>query len=136
MRNGASNLLKAALKAGVCFLDQTGSAASDARDRVAEGFDRASDHVSDFGDRASRKLSDLGDRARDLYPQEDHTMRNVLMFGAGIAVGAGIGMLMAPASGEETRDEIRAKVHEFGGRVKDRVKEKVSQVMPTGTDGV
>jgi gas vesicle protein len=42
---------------------------------------------------------------------------------AGIAAGAALGILFAPASGKETRDNIRRKGREYGGDLNDLVKE-------------
>jgi hypothetical protein len=117
MKNKTNQVLRSILKTAVCFLDQSGEVASDARDRVASGFDRASDRISDMGERASSRLSDVGDRVRGLYTGDD-TAKNALMFAAGIAVGACAGILLAPASGEETREAIGDKVHEFRGQVR------------------
>jgi hypothetical protein len=141
MRNKTNQVLRSILKTAVCFLDQSGEVASDARDRVAAGFDRASDRVSDFGDRASDRLSDLGERAssrlsdvgdrvRGLYRGDD-TAKNALMFAAGVAVGACAGILLAPASGEETREAIGDKVHEFRGQVRKFSRKAASS---TGTE--
>ena len=122
MRRRTSNLLKSVLKTAVCFLDQSGDAAVEARDRVTESFDRAGE-----------RISHLGERARDLYTGENHAMRSALMFGAGIAIGVGAGILLAPASGEETRGAIGDRVQEFRGQVRDRF----SRSRPaTGTEGV
>jgi hypothetical protein len=120
MRRKTSNLLKSVFKTAACFLEQSGDAASEARDRVAEGFDRAGE-----------RISDLGDRARSLYAGENHALRSALMFGAGIAIGVGAGLLLAPASGEETRGAIGDKVQEFRGQVRDRISRPRSA---TGTD--
>jgi len=35
-------------------------------------------------------------------------------------VGVGVAMLLAPASGKETRNAISNRAHEFGGRVRDK----------------
>jgi gas vesicle protein len=42
-------------------------------------------------------------------------------------IGAGVALLMAPRSGEETRAEIRDKAMEYRDRTKDVVNETVSQ---------
>lgn len=109
MRRRASSLLRSVLKTAVCFLEQSGESASDARERIAASLDRAGERVSD-----------LGARARDLYAGENHALRSALLFGAGVAIGVGAGILLAPASGEETRDAISNKVQEFRGQVRDR----------------
>jgi hypothetical protein len=120
MRRRTSNLLKSILKTAVYLMEESGNTATDVRDRVAQGFDRASDH-----------LSDLGDRARDIYTGESRG-RSVAMFGLGIAIGVGAGLLLAPASGEETRNTIGDKVEEFRGQMRERFSGRSA----TGTEGV
>ena len=115
-----NNLIRSILKTAVYFLDQTDRFTSDVRDRVAEGVDRASDRVSD-----------LRERAEDLYSGEDHTVRNVLTFAAGVGVGLGAALLFAPARGEEIRGQIGDKVQDIGDRVRQRFSSRTS----TGTEG-
>jgi gas vesicle protein len=122
MRRRASNLLRSILKTAVYLMDETGDTANDVRDRVAQGVDRASD-----------RISDLRDRGRDFYNGDNHALRSALMFGAGLAVGVGAGLLLAPASGQETRDAIGDKVEEFRGQVRDRFSSARSS---TGTEGM
>src|SRR5580704_12983207 len=117
--NKAGNVIKSALKTAVYFLDQTDRVASDVRDRVSDTVDQAADRVSD-----------LHDRARNLYAP-DHTLRNVLMFTAGVGVGAAAGMLLAPASGDE--------IHDIGDRVRDRfsaVSRATTNRAATGTEAL
>lgn len=115
-----NNLIRSILKTAVYFLDQTDRFTSDVRERVADGVDQATDRVSD-----------LRDQAHDLYYGEDHTVRNVLTFVAGVGVGIGAAMLFSPASGEEIRGQIGDKVHDIG----DRVRERFSSRQSTGTEG-
>ena len=119
-----NKLLKSVLKTVVYLLEQTESVAEDMRDRVAEGVDRAGDRVSD-----------LRDRAQDYYAGEDHTLRNVLTFAAGVGVGIGAAILLAPASGEEIRSQIGEKVQDIGDRVRDRFSSETRRAS-TGTEGV
>jgi hypothetical protein len=114
-----NNLIRSILKTAVYFLDQTDRFTSDVRDRVAGGVDRASGRVAD-----------LRERAEDLYSGEDHTLRNMLTFAAGVGVGMGAALLFAPASGEEIRGQIGDKVHDIG----DRVRERFSTRTSTGTE--
>jgi len=116
-----NNLIKSILKTAVYFLDQTESFAGDVRDRVADGLDSASERVSD-----------LREQAEDLYEGEDHTLRNILTFAAGVGVGVGAAILFAPASGEEIRNQIGEKVQDISGRVRDRFN---SETKATGTEG-
>jgi uncharacterized protein YjbJ (UPF0337 family) len=117
-----NKFLKSVLKTAVYFLEQSDRLAADVRDRVADTVDRASD-----------RAADLRDRAQVLYEGEDHTVRNLLTFAAGVAVGVGAGMLLAPASGEELRGSIEEKVHDISDRVKSRFSSDVRN--STGTEG-
>jgi gas vesicle protein len=117
-----NNVLKSILKTAVYFIEQSDRVASDLRDRVSDGYESASDRVSDFRD-----------RAQDLYAGESHTLRNVLTFAAGVGVGIGAGMLLAPASGEEIRSSIGDKVQDISDRVRDRFSSETSNA--TGTEG-
>jgi gas vesicle protein len=47
----------------------------------------------------------------------------VIWFTAGVALGATISLLFAPASGEETRRMIRSKASEGRGKIADRGKD-------------
>jgi hypothetical protein len=105
-----NKLLKAVLKTGMHLLEEFDGRAADMRDRVAGNINRAGDRVSDLREQASETL----------YGHEDHTVRNLMTFGAGLAVGVGAGILFAPASGEQIRDSIGEKVQDIGQRVRDR----------------
>jgi hypothetical protein len=79
------------------------------------------DQTAEQVDRASDRASQIADDARTaIFPEEDHTLRNVLMFAAGVGVGVGAGLLLAPASGEEIRNSIGEKVQDISDKVKGR----------------
>jgi gas vesicle protein len=119
-----NKLLRSVLKTAVYVLDQTEDVADDLRSRLSDTVDRASDRVSD-----------LRDRAQDMYSGDDHTLRNVLTFAAGVGVGVGAAILFAPASGEEIRGQIGDKVHDIRDRVRDRFSSETRRAS-TGTEGV
>ena len=121
-----TKLLKSILKTAVYILDQTENATEDIRDRVSDHVDRVSDQVSD-----------ITDRGRKAIYGENHTMRNVLTFAAGLGIGIGAGVLLAPASGEEIRNSVRDKVEDISDRVRDQVRNRISTDMgqrATGTE--
>jgi YtxH-like protein len=64
-------------------------------------------------------------RARGRSYDDSMQMKHAAIFGAGIALGAMIGagaaLLFAPQTGEETRDMISERAHDFGGRIGDRL---------------
>ena len=94
-----NSLLKSLLKTAVYIMDQTSTQ-----------VDRASERASDFAD----------DARTAIFPEEDHTVRNILLFVAGVGVGVGAGMLLAPASGEDIRNTITERVHDISDKVKGR----------------
>jgi hypothetical protein len=94
-----NKLLKSLLQTGLYFLEQPDRAAEAARERVKED------------------INEVAERFRG----QDHTLRYVLTFAAGVGVGLGVGMLTAPASGEGSRSALAGKVREVGDRVKKHV---------------
>lgn len=118
-----SNLLKSILKTAVYILDQTDQAAADVRDRVSDRMNRVSDRVSD-----------LADEGRRVVYGEDRTLRHLLFFAAGVGVGVGAGILLAPSSGEELRSSMREKVEDIGDRVRGRFSSGTG-ARATGTEG-
>ena len=72
-------------------------------DDYAKQLDHASDRVSDLMDQGR----DLVDRARSVVSPPDHTLRHVLSFAAGVGVGVGAALLLAPSTGSELRQSIK-----------------------------
>ena len=57
-------------------------------------------------------------------------MRNFL---TGLGLGLGVGMLIAPQSGEETRDQLRARIGAIGSRAEeagDELRERLAVQHP------
>jgi len=54
------------------------------------------------------------------------------MFAAGVGVGIGAGLLLAPASGEEIRNSIGEKVQDISDKVKGRMSGQ--EYSATGTE--
>jgi len=92
-------LLKSLLQTGLYFLEPPERAAETVRERIKEDVDQG-----------SRR-----------FRGEDHTLRYVLAFAAGVGVGLGAGMLTAPASGKESRGAIADKVRDVGDKVKKHI---------------
>jgi YtxH-like protein len=112
-----NKLLKSLLKTAVYLMDQ-----------FSEQVDRASDRASD-------RVSDLTDRPRIVNDhEENHTLRNVATFAAGVGVGIGAGILFAPASGKEIRNSISEKVQDISDQVRERVAPAELRPRPTGTE--
>ena len=67
----------------------------------------------------------------------DHEGSGFLWFLAGLGVGAVVGVLYAPHSGDETRDVIRSKAQEGGERVRQqarRAREQAGDWVDRGRD--
>ncbi len=111
MRLRKENILwNVLLGTGVYLLDSM-------RGRLTDVMEDVSGTARNTYDEASRRVS----RASDVIRGEDHhgvSTAAALLIGVG--VGVGVGMLLAPASGEETRSNLSDKVHDFGGRVRDK----------------
>lgn len=111
-----NNVVKSILKTAVYLMDQT----------------------TNTVDRASSRASEMAEDARDaIYPRKDHTVRNFLAFAAGVGVGIGAGMLLAPSSGAELRNNITDKVQEITNRVSSRADaySTGADTYSTGTEG-
>ena len=100
-----NKFLKSLVRTAVCMMDQ-----------YYEQVDRASDRVSGLVDRGRDRVSDMIDRGREVISPENHELRNLLSFAAGLGVGLGAGILLAPASGKEIRSSIKEKVQNIRGQ--------------------
>jgi|SRR5579871_4234298 len=105
-----SNVVKSIFKTAVYIMDQT-----------ADTVDRASDRASEIAQETRSAI----------YPNENHTLRNLFAFAAGVGLGVGAGMLLAPSSGSELRNSIGDKVQEIGNKVRNRAETYSSS---TGTE--
>lgn len=86
-------------------------------------------------DLVKARVEDLTDRAgQAIRGQEDHTVRNAISFAAGTALGVGLAILFAPASGEETRSALAGKVRNVGNRVREQLSSDEKKPV-TGTEG-
>jgi YtxH-like protein len=71
---------------------------------------------------------------RAIRGQEDGTVRNAITFAAGIALGIGVGILFAPATGKETRTSIAERAQDVGESVRKRFSTEAKKPA-TGTEG-
>jgi YtxH-like protein len=101
------------------------------RGRLNEGIDDLSDRARNTYGEASRRVG----RAVEVVSGKDHSGINsaaALLIGMG--VGVGVGILLAPASGRDTRTQVSNRVQEFGGRVRDKFASEKREP-GTGTHG-
>ncbi len=97
-------------------------------DQTGEQVGRVSDRASHIADQARSVVDDATDL---IHSQQNHTLRNVLSFAAGVGVGVGAGILLAPSSGSEIRGTISDRVQDISEKVKGRVS---THKYPTGTE--
>lgn len=97
---------------------------------------------ADLLDRSDRVLAVLEENAsrdsnglrRRSSPSQGEIIVGAIGFAAGIGIGIGVGLLVAPASGKETRGTVVGKVQEFSKRTRDRFSFEAPKTA-TGTEG-
>ena len=111
-----NQMLRLLLRTGLYLLEP---------DRVDSIREKVSDRIDDLGektretyDAASKHVSRLARSVRGEH--EDHTLGNTLAFLAGVGTGVAVGILFAPASGEETRGNLAEAAQQATGKVRDR----------------
>lgn len=108
---GRGTLFNILLDTGLSVLDVF-------RDRVADQVEAASDRAKDVYEEASGRVR----KASRAITGEDHSgLASAAALLAGFGLGVALGILFAPASGEEIRRNIADKVEEFGGRIRREV---------------
>jgi len=93
-----NRVLKSVLNTAAEILDQPERSAARIRDRIQDRAERIAHRA------ACRK---------------NHTLLSAVNLAAGIGIGVGLGMLLAPASGAETRRYLSRKSEELGDSVRD-----------------
>ena len=99
-----NKLLKTLFRTGAYFLDQADEATSGVRGRVRERVDGLTDQAVGM-----------------VRGREDNSLRYAVSFAAGIGLGIGAGILLAPASGAKTREAMKDRLQVFGNGVRERI---------------
>jgi YtxH-like protein len=107
--------------------------------------DQVKDRVNGLSDTMSRRYEDAVDRleaAGAALQRRNYWPSRTAGFLVGVGLGAGLGMMLAPRAGSETREAIRGKaagvkekVAESASRVTGKVRQSVTSMPPTGTEG-
>jgi hypothetical protein len=108
--------------------------------------DRLKDRVDDVTETVANKYEDAVDRlesaAAALRGRSYWRPSRATGFLLGVGVGAGLGMLLAPASGSETRQAVRDKAADLKNKVFEsaasatgKIRRSVSKMPSTGTQG-
>jgi gas vesicle protein len=110
-----NKFLKLLLGTSLYLLDQSDDVTKNVRDRAAGHIDDLRDAAQQTYETAANRVA----RASKAIRGEDHQMlSNGLRFVAGVGVGLAVGLILAPASGEETRNVIAGRVHDMGDKVR------------------
>ena len=135
-RNTVKDWVRIAAKLGVLFTEPKVRAA------ISQQFKERVDSVADT---VAGKYEDAVDRLEAVgvaLQGKSYRPSRALGFLLGVGVGAGLGILLAPAAGSETRESIRGravdlknKVVESASTAAGKMRESVSRMPSTGTEG-
>jgi len=101
-------LLSVLLGTGLYFLDPV-------RDRLADQIDSLSDRAKGAYGTASGRFRKA---SRAIIGEDRRGLGSTAALLVGVGVGVALGILFAPASGEQVRRSIAKSFQEFGGRVR------------------
>jgi len=120
MRREKNSLLDLLVGAGLYLLDPV-------RDHLGE-IDSVSERAKDVYDEARGRVRKA---SRAMTGEDRPGLGSTAALLAGVGVGVALGILFAPAPGEQVRRNIADKVQEFGGRIRSRVSGE-----PHGPEGI
>jgi len=104
------------------FLVESNRVGNRVRSRMGDFRDSAADTFDDLAGRIGRVSDSLSGRRDYVSP--------IGSFLIGMGIGAGLGMLFAPASGEETRNRIMDQASDL----KERVTQKATNIRDRASD--
>lgn len=135
-KKNAKDWVRMAAKVGLLFTEPKVRAA--VSDRIKDTVDDLSgtvtDKYDDLTDTVADKYENVVDRleaAADAIQGRGYWPSRVTGFLLGVGVGAGLGILLAPASGSETREAVRGKAVDLG----NKIRQSVATMPATGTEG-
>jgi gas vesicle protein len=107
------NWISSALKTALYLMEVTDQASDNVRDRVSDRFGDVRSRAGDTYDTVSERVSSA---ARALRGENGGVARSAMMFAGGLGAGLALGVIFAPASGEETRRAIVERIEDLGTR--------------------
>ena len=122
--------------------DAIGDQLKDRMDNVADAVTSKYDNVADTVNSKYEEAVDRLEAAGAALRGKSHWPSRTMGFLLGVGVGAGLGILLAPATGRETRETIRGgaidmkdKVVETASTAARKVRHSASSMPFTGTEG-
>jgi gas vesicle protein len=146
-QNSAKDWVRLAAKLSLLFTEPKVRRAIG--DHFKDTVDDVTDHVAgkyqDVSETVSSKYEDVVGRleaATDALQGKTNWPSRAAGFLLGLGIGAGIGILLAPAAGWETRESVREKAVDVKNRVFDtaasateKFRRSVTSMPSTGTEG-
>ena len=135
-RNTVKDWVRVAAKVGLLLTEPKVRAAigSQIKETVDDLTDRAATKYENVSDTVASKYEDTVERLQNAAAAiqgKGYWPSRVTGFLIGVGVGAGLGILLAPASGSETRESVRGAAVD----VTNRIRRSVTRMPSTGTEG-
>jgi hypothetical protein len=146
-KNSVRNWLRLAAKLGLLFTEPKVRAAvrDSIKDRLDDMTDSASSRYNDVSESVAGGYQEAVGRleaAADALQGRNYWVSRLTGFALGVGIGAGLGILFAPAAGQETRDAVRDKatdvknkVFESAASATGKIRRSVASMPSTGTEG-
>jgi gas vesicle protein len=126
-------MIETVLRVVADFLEDSSKRAQKARRQAAKASESFRDDVSERAQRVTDQVTDRAQRAAKVarkrfgYEPELSVGGRFALFLTGLGVGAALGVLLAPKSGED----IRHSIHDQANDVADRVRSSVHRGVPS-----
>ncbi len=135
-KNTAKDWVRLAAKLSLLFTEPKVRAAvgDGIKDSVDDVSDTVANKYADMTDTVASRYEDAVDRlkaAADAFQGKGHGPSRLTGFLLGVGVGAGLGILLAPASGSEIRESVR----DTAVGVTNKIRRSVTSMPSTGTEG-
>ncbi len=120
-------MIETVLRVAADFLEDSSKRAQKARRQAAKASEGFRDEVSDRAHRVTDQVSDHAQRVAKVarkrfgYEPEPSVGSRFVLFLAGLGVGAALGVLLAPKSGEDMRQSIYDQANDVADRVRSSV---------------
>lgn len=134
-RSTVKDWARLAVKLGVLLTEPEARAVIG--DQLKDRVDRVTDTITSRYEEAVDRLEAAG----DVLQGRSHWASHAMGFLLGVGVGAGLGILLAPESGSETREAIRVKAVDVKNKVVEsasvaggRIRQSVTSMSHAGTE--